>query len=265
VHEGEILAGNAYRLSNAWARERERLELIERVADPVTIRQLEGTGVAPGSRCLEVGAGAGSIARWLCDRVGPRGRVVATDIDTRFLDEMNLPNLEVLRHDVAREPLPEGGFDLIHARLLLMHPPEREQILARMVDALTPGGWIVIEDADSFALHAAPPGPFRTVMERVTLPDTGIDWQWARTVPQRFTALGLADVAAEAHTSFFQGGSTIAELRSLSMQHLSQELLKAGLLEQSLLEQAVATLADPSQWSVSSSMVSARGRRRTAP
>ena len=62
-------------------------------------------GVGPGWRCLEVGAGAGSIAGWLADRVGPSGQVIATDLDTRFLEQQARPNLEVRRHDVVRDPL----------------------------------------------------------------------------------------------------------------------------------------------------------------
>jgi len=37
-----------------------------------------------------VGGGTGSIASWLCKYVGVKGGVVVTDIDTRFLDTLNL-------------------------------------------------------------------------------------------------------------------------------------------------------------------------------
>src|SRR5215472_17378843 len=48
--------------------EHERLMLIERAYDTFTVAHLERTGVAKGWRCLEVGAGAGSIAVWLAQR-----------------------------------------------------------------------------------------------------------------------------------------------------------------------------------------------------
>jgi ubiquinone/menaquinone biosynthesis C-methylase UbiE len=95
--------------------------------------------VAEGWHCLEVGAGGGSIATWLCDRVGAAGHVVATDIDPRFLDAVGSPNLEVRRHDIASDPLPEAAFDLVHTRLVLVHLPEREAALRRIVRALKPG------------------------------------------------------------------------------------------------------------------------------
>ena len=52
------------------------------------------------------------------------------------------------RHDVAREAPPGDPFDLVHARLVLVHLPDRERALAAMVGALRPGGWLLVEDAD---------------------------------------------------------------------------------------------------------------------
>ena len=75
--------------------EAERLRLLESIYDPGTIDMLTAIGVQPGWRCLVPGAGHGSIARWLADRVGPSGRVVATDIDPRFLASSAGANLEV--------------------------------------------------------------------------------------------------------------------------------------------------------------------------
>src|SRR6516164_7895571 len=85
--------------------ERQRLALLTQFADAITTRRLTELGVGPGWRCLDVGAGDGSVARWLAGRVGPRGRVVATDLNPRFLAGHGLPNLEVRR---ARAP-PRGG------------------------------------------------------------------------------------------------------------------------------------------------------------
>jgi ubiquinone/menaquinone biosynthesis C-methylase UbiE len=78
-----------YAFDNALAVQRERLDTLQELFDPGTIRQLEARGVAPGWRCLEVGAGGGSIAEWLCDRVGPDGSVVATDLDTRWVAKLS--------------------------------------------------------------------------------------------------------------------------------------------------------------------------------
>jgi hypothetical protein len=103
--------GQTYAFDNARAVQRDRLDTLETLFDPGTIRQLEARGVAPGWRCFEVGAGGGSIAAWLCDRVGPEGTVLATDLDTKWVSELAQANLEVRVHDLLDDDLPDGEFD----------------------------------------------------------------------------------------------------------------------------------------------------------
>src|SRR5687767_5144833 len=128
--------------------ERERLAAIEAGLDPITIQCLEKIGVGEGWRCLEVGAGAGSIAAWLCRRVGPNGKVVATDLQTKFLEAIDAPNLEIRKHDITREELEAGAFDFVSARKVLEHLADPSAALRRMAAALRPGGWLLVEDTD---------------------------------------------------------------------------------------------------------------------
>jgi SAM-dependent methyltransferase len=74
---------------NSEERERERLRQFEAWGDRYTTHRLESIGIPAGWRCLDVGAGSGSVATLLAHRVGPSGTVVAADIDLRFLT--NLP------------------------------------------------------------------------------------------------------------------------------------------------------------------------------
>ena len=71
--------------------ERRRHSLMEEAQDPLTRRYLGDRGLQAGWRCLEVGAGGGSIARWLAERVGPSGHVVATDLDVQFVAPVSMP------------------------------------------------------------------------------------------------------------------------------------------------------------------------------
>ena len=96
--------------------------------------------LVPVWNCLEVGEGGGSIAKWLCERVTSTGHVLVTDIDTRFLEQLRLPNLEVRQHNIVTDPLPERAFDLVHARLVLAHVPERNMALRKLISVLRPGG-----------------------------------------------------------------------------------------------------------------------------
>ena len=85
--------------------ERERLALLEAARDPKTFELIGRFGIREGCQCLEVGAGGGSVVRGLAERVGPTGRVVAVDLDTRFLKTLKLPNVEVRQQNIMTDPL----------------------------------------------------------------------------------------------------------------------------------------------------------------
>src|SRR4029077_16061164 len=148
-----------YIFDNAAERETEqRFSSLESLYDPLTTRHLAATGIGAGWRCWEIGGGSGSIGVWLSECVGPEGHVLMTDIDPRFLTERGRSNLEVRRHDVG-DPPPDTAFDLIHTRLVLIHVPQREAIIARLATALKPGGWLVVEDYDAVIIDRAFPCP----------------------------------------------------------------------------------------------------------
>ena len=87
--------------------ERARLRLLEEYHDPLTSSQLDAIGVGEGWRCLDVGAGGGSVTRMLADRVGSAGSVLAVDLDPRLLEELASDRVEVRRHDLMSDPLPK--------------------------------------------------------------------------------------------------------------------------------------------------------------
>jgi 2-polyprenyl-3-methyl-5-hydroxy-6-metoxy-1,4-benzoquinol methylase len=145
-----------YFFGDEYEEEERRLRAVEAYSDPASrgvLREL----VEPGSVCWEVGAGAGSIAAWLSDVVGPDGHVLATDIDIRRLHACS--NLTVQHHDVVQDELPEGEFDLIHGRFLLEHLPEPESVLSRLSSLLCRDGWLMVEDADGLDLAVVPDVP----------------------------------------------------------------------------------------------------------
>ncbi|BAY08644.1 class I SAM-dependent methyltransferase [Calothrix sp. NIES-2098] len=135
-------------------RELERLQTIEKVFDPASKRRILATGLTTGWRCLEVGAGAGSIMRWMAEIVGNSGSVVAVDLDTQFLRDPLPSNVEVLQKDIRHLTLENQSFDLIHARFVLVHIPDFRVALSQMLSLLKPGGWIVLEEPDFAAARA---------------------------------------------------------------------------------------------------------------
>src|SRR5258708_25459074 len=102
-----------YIFDNARPQTELRFSTVAEMFDPGTMRHLTELGVGIGWRCLEVGGGGGSIASWLCDRVGPTGEVTATDIDTPLLDRLSKGNLEVRRHHIVSDPLPGSDFAFV--------------------------------------------------------------------------------------------------------------------------------------------------------
>jgi SAM-dependent methyltransferase len=263
----------AYVFDNSWEKERERLAGLEISLDLGTTRHMAEIGVGPGWTCLEVAAGGGSIAKWLCDRVGPKGRVVATDINTRFLDAMTEPNLEVRHHDITADDLPEGSFDLIHARLLLEHLAGRDVALKRIVSALKPGGWAIIEDLDWAGILSKPPSvraypPDRTrpnlkawrALVKVMVAN-GYDPEYGRKLPSLLTEAGLEDVAADIRGPLLRGGSPGITAATFSFIQLRERFIDMALLTAKEVDRFLAWANDPAGFSMWPPLTAAWGRK----
>jgi SAM-dependent methyltransferase len=253
-----------YQFDHAWQQERSRLASLEEFEDPGTIHHLEALGVGAGWRCLEVGAGGGSIAAWLCERVGPTGHVLAIDLETKFLAALNHPNLEVRRHDVAADDLPEGAFDLIHERAVLLHVPSRQEVLTLLVRALKPGGWLLCEDTDFATLvEGAPVAAIRRVGAAMVafLASRGADPNYGRRLYDDLRAAGLAEVGAAGRVYMMQGGHPSAVLPRYTFERVRAPAVAGGLASEAEFDAALAALADPTMTLMSHVMMAAWGRR----
>ena len=258
----------SYGFDHTWTGERDRMALAEVLLDPVTIRQLESIGVGEGMRCLEVGAGAGSMARWLAGRVGPAGRVVATDIEPRFLDDE--AGYEILRHDITTGPPVAGAFDRVHARLVLQHVADKERAVANLAAALVPGGWLLVEELDFSTSGAAGSLGAKTFsrVERAMhrfLAATGFDPAFGRRLPSRFRSAGLVGVEGRGGLSVVRGRSAYARWYAQSIEALRPRLVAAGLVSEADVESACRLLDDPDFELVTPVLISTRGRRPETP
>lgn len=261
-----------YVMDSTALAESQRLALLEMWADAGTIRCLEAVGVRPGWMCLEVGAGAGSIARWLSARVEPAGSVLATDLDCHLMASHDLPNLDVRRHDVATDALPERAFDLVHARMVLEHVPERVQVLHKLAASLKPGGWLVVEDQDIASV--APAGESGAALNSVfmmrslalvrLLAGAGVDLEFGRRLHGALVAENLVDVGAEGRVPIVAGGSPLAEFWRLTWEQLRPKLTGSGLLSEWDVVDFIALLEDPRFVWMAPAIVAAWGRRRDA-
>jgi SAM-dependent methyltransferase len=231
-----------------------RLRLIEHFSDPSTFRQLDAIGVTEGARCLEVGAGAGSVARWLSQRVGPAGKVVAADLDVRFLSDISAQNVEVRRCDITRDPIEPSSYDLVHARSVLTHLRDPVAVLQRMTAALRPGGWLMIEDVDNGTVEAADPThPLAAAFDlcaqariQFLLAGGVMDLRYGRTLPVHVEALKLADMGNEAVALVGRGRSPMSQLMIQSFQPIDDAMVANGFIGKPTFPDARGAFEDPS-------------------
>ena len=237
-----------YLMPNRDELARQRLDALSALFDPITQTRLLGVGIGPGWRCWEVGAGHSNLVRWLAACVGPSGSVVATDIDPSGLGSEHEPWVDIRTGDVARDDPPPGPFDLVHARLVLTHVPEREQALATIASVLAPGGVLVIEDADVALQPKASldEGPAAELANRIrssfrlllTRRDAAISL--GRGLPARLSELGLREVAADAWFPLVDERS--AAIERLTVTLLRNQLEDAGLLSAEEIDEHLSNL-----------------------
>ena len=221
----------SYVFPNAADEARVRLEALAATFDHGTIRALDATGIAAGWRCLEVGAGGGSIARWLADRVGIGGHVLATDLDPRHIVIGDRRQLVAQRHDLLNDSLAVGAFDLVHARLVLSHLSDPGEALARLCSALREGGTLVVEDFE-FQYGSDAENDSETLRAMRALVRENVDAALGATLARRCRALGLIDVHAEARVVMYRYDTPGVEVLRQSFHQLRDRLLIGGLSAQ---------------------------------
>ncbi|MGH8792235.1 MAG: class I SAM-dependent methyltransferase [Stackebrandtia sp.] len=262
-------SGASYAFDNASEESKVQMAQLQAFLDPLTFACFSDLGVEAGARCLELGAGGGSAAHWLADRVGPDGEVVAVDIDPGHV--ASAENLKVLRHDI-RDGVPDGGFDLIHARLVLMHIPERREVLGALVEALRPGGWLVVgefspdcmrvissrrqADAD---LHAKIVYTLREGMSK----QHGMNTDWAYEAHDAMLREGLRPVHSAEHAESWTGGSGGALLFRSNSRALQSTLLNLGVTREEI-ERYGELMLDPEFCARSLQFVNTWGRKTAA-
>jgi SAM-dependent methyltransferase len=213
-----------------------------------TFQHIRALGIEVGWCCWEAGAGGASVPSWLCEQVGPTGRVLASDVNTAVLDEAADPPYEVCRHDLTVDPPPAGEFDLVHTRLVLEHLRTPAVSLTTLVGALRPGGWLLVESSDPKLQPLACPdevGPSQALANKLRLGFWDIfaqrsDPGLGRTLPRLLRAAGLIDVSAEA--AFSLGGVEACNLQRMLTMLAGPRLLATGQIAEDEIQQHLADL-----------------------
>ena len=257
-------------MTNAELETADRFAGLETVFDPVTRGHLTRLGLGPGHRCLEVGAGSGSIARWMADQVGSSGRVLAVDLDPRWCRREGRAQLDVGALDLVADPVPPGPWDVIHERLVLQHIPERLDVLARLTDALAPGGVILVEDLDTGEVRTVDrAGPDHELIARMAqafnqlLATRGGVSDFAANALRILRGHGLEGTGASGHVAIDHGGAGWASVQAANARQVRDGLLGQGISAADI-DRFLAVLADPDTIVGSGVLVSAWGRRPVA-
>jgi SAM-dependent methyltransferase len=249
-----------YVFDTAFEEERARLAGMEAQWDPGTVRHIEALGIPRDASCWEIGAGGGSVAGWLVEW---SGRLLVTDVDTRFVEHLAGEGVTVERHDVVADPTPEGPFDLIHARLLLEHLPGRDDVLDRLVGALRPGGWLLIEDYD-WTSHGTEPASgtiervFGAILEFMS--EAGFDPYLGRRLLGALERRGLADASAEGRLLVMRSDHPGVAFYRLSLVSLRDAVAQRGTVTEAEIGEALAAIDRGDLAFVSPTMVAAWGR-----
>jgi SAM-dependent methyltransferase len=267
-------ASEGYLLDNAQAEAGARFDALSTLFDPSTFRHMEALGIGTGWHCWEVGAGGRSVPQWLAGRVGPDGRVLATDIDVAWLAgggsrvAVQHASYEVRRHDIGSEPGPEEAFDLVHVRLVLVHVPRREEALRTLVQSVKPGGWLLLEDADPALQPFLCPdesGPEQVLANRLRrgfralMAEHGVDLAYGRTLPRLLRDAGLVDVQADAYFPITAPACTALEAATVAQ--VRDRLVARGLATDAEIDEHLANVGGGRLDLATAPMVSAWGRR----
>jgi SAM-dependent methyltransferase len=237
-----------------------RLRTLECAFDPLSQSTFNQLDLPDRPAILDLGAGAGSLAGWLARRY-PDATVIATDIDTRFLN--GIPGIQAVVHDAATDDFPMGAFDVVHARALLCHLGEREAILTRAATWVRPGGWLVIEDVSLRpSLDTANPLFRKVAQAGITLLEQSIgsDMLWADALPHRLRERGLVNIGQRTVEGCIGDNSPADTFWAATTAQAAPALLKLGLLTRNDLDAMAGLRADPAFSAAALTLVSAWGQ-----
>ena len=259
---------NGYLLDNQQTEAGTRFDALSTLFNPSTFRHINDLGIQRGWRCWEVGAGSPSVPRWLAEQVGTEGHVLATDIDVSWTQEAASSIIEVRRHNVAQDEPPRETFDLVHARLVLVHVVNREKALQAMIQVLRPGGWLFLEDADP-ALQPlicldeyGPPQQLANKLRfgfRKMLAQRGADLSYGRKLPRLLREASLTDVNADAFFPITSPACNLLEIATVNQ--VREGLITSGYATAEEIDLHLANIATGQLDLATSPMISAWGRR----
>jgi SAM-dependent methyltransferase len=247
--------------------ELDRLRAIEAVFDPATRRHIQSTGFTHGWQCLEVGAGAGSVASWIASVSGPSGQTTAIDINTRFLNGLS-SGVRVIAGDICTTTLEPESFDLVHTRYVLIHLPNFAVAIEKMMACPRPGGWLVLEEPD-FSQAQAISGDEQGVqsvtnVNRAILQmfaSKGMDHSLGARLPALLQAAGLRNIRVENDAPISRGAEGVAEMMKMSARQLRTKYVSTGEATEQDVENYCTFAGNRASWAIYYATVGVLGQK----
>jgi ferredoxin/predicted O-methyltransferase YrrM len=231
--------------------------------DGLTTSIIQSLDIQPTWRCLDVGAGGGSMSYWLAEHV-PQGSVIAVDTDTSMLDPGRYPNLAVEQADIAvKGPDEPGSLDLILMRALLSLVSDPEKLIARAVSWLAPGGWLLAEDFYFMPSTDSPTANGRKVVGAYlgAFETSGANPRVGRKLPAVLAQSGLTQVQTNLRPLGPGQGESENALMRARMELQGQSLIDNGLLTREEIAEFIASLYQPESQDVTTLLFSVWGQR----
>jgi SAM-dependent methyltransferase len=202
----------------------------------------------------------------MATKVGPKGHVVATDIDLRYIDNLHAPNLEVRQLDILKDKPEPGKYDLVTARAILHHIASPKKAIQHMVQVLKPGGVLLSIEPDFLPATAATREPLRLFWQAWLQwsSSAGVNYFIGRTMPGLLATAGLDDVGAEGNTALYPGSSPWADYWTETIKELRPRLLESGAMTRPMLSSFNRLYTNPRHWTSAITFVASWGTRPRA-
>lgn len=239
-----------------------RLHALTAVFDEPTHRRLEGLGSLHGWTCLDVGAGSGTVSRWLAKRVGETGMVVACDRDTRFLDMQPTSQVQVKNVDITDNDVTMPMFDLVYARFVLAHLRQRDALVGRLASWVRPGGVLVLVDSADLGTPTSTYQPYRQTMQalwRFLAHAIGTDINFGLRHRAALSAVGLSNITMSVDLPTVSAHSPMSEFLIMTLSQALPRMITEGYLSAETARRALDYLRSEGLCDLSVAMVTTMG------
>ncbi len=245
-----------YVITNYDETERRRLEALAALLDPFTFQQLQQIGIQPGWRCIEIGAGLGTVSQWMAEQLGGEGEVICTDLQTDFILDIDHPLIRSEKLDITQPLSGSDQFDLAVVRATHHHIPDRDAAARNLVKAVRPGGHLLYVEPDLHPAFCDDHPVWKRFWQALFQwgERLDIDYYTGRRVPAQLASIGMDIVSVRGETVLFNGSeaSNVArDLYCMTLDVVLPHLLEKGFLSRSDGDEVYSLLDNPEVWLMS--------------